>query len=403
MKTVVTNCHLIDVVSDGPRPDASVAIEDGKITAIASGGGAVDSDGARVIDAQGGWLLPGLWDVHVHLMFPDPPPATIPGRVIKYGLNAMEGLTESGVTGIRSGGIENWIDVAWRDAFDSGAYLGPRVFASGYFLTTTGGHAIRWPFSQQFDGPEGFIKGVREQIRNGVDHIKLNLSGGIMGPDWDRHWHSFFLQNELEATFEICHQRGMKVMSHAANPNAVKDAIRLGTWTVEHGYIMDDECIQMFLDRGVIYVPTLGISHLTPRQATNEWEQQYVEMKQISGQMLARADAAVEEHTRWFRKALDSGVKMALGSDLGPVKDAVHLEMGLWVRDGATPMQAIKAATKTAAETCEVGDVLGTVEVGKIADLIVVGADPLEDIANLRKLKMVFKDGKLVVDKREKN
>ncbi|MCH8088827.1 MAG: amidohydrolase family protein [Chloroflexi bacterium] len=401
MKTVVTNCHLIDVVSDEPRPDASVAIEDGKITAIASGGGAVDSDGARVIDAQGGWLLPGLWDVHVHLMFPDPPPATIPGRVIKYGLNAMEGLTESGVTGIRSGGIENWIDVAWRDAFDSGEYLGPRVFASGYFLTTTGGHAIRWPFSYQCDGPEGFIKGVREQIRNGADHIKLNLSGGIMGPDWDRHWHSFFLQNELEATFEICHQRGMKVMSHAANPNAVKDAIRLGTWTVEHGYIMDDECIQMFLDRGVIYVPTLGISHLTPRQATNEWEQQYVEMKQISGQMLARADAAVEEHTRWFRKALDSGVKMALGSDLGPVKDAVHLEMGLWVRDGATPMQAIKAATKTAAETCEVGDVLGTVEVGKIADLIVVGADPLEDIANLRKLRMVFKDGKLVVDKRE--
>ena len=124
-------------------------------------------------------------------------------------------------------------------------------------------------------------------------------------------------------------------------------------------------------------------------------------MKQISGQMLARADAAVEEHTRWFRKDLDSGVKMALGSDLGPVKDAVHLEMGLWVRDGATPMQVIEAPTKTAAETCEVGDKLGTVEVGKIADLIVVGADPLEDIANLRKLRMVFKDGKLVVDKGE--
>ncbi|MEE9247114.1 MAG: amidohydrolase family protein [Dehalococcoidia bacterium] len=401
MKTIVTNCHLIDGVSDDPRPDASVAIEDGKITEVASGGGAVDSDGARVIDARGGWLLPGLWDVHVHLMFPDPPPATVPGRVIKYGLNAMEGLTEAGVTGIRSGGVENWIDVAWRDAFASGEYLGPRIFASGYFLTTTGGHAIRWPFSQQCDGPEGFVKGVREQIRNGADHIKLNLSGGIMGPDWDRHWHSFFLQNELEATFEICHQRGMKVMSHAANPNAVKDAIRLGTWTVEHGYIMDDECIQMFLDRGVIYVPTLGISHLTPRQATNEWEQQYVKMKQIPDQMLERADAAVEEHTRWFRKALDSGVKMALGSDLGPVKDAVHLEMGLWVRDGATPMQAIKAATKTAAETCEVGDKLGTVEVGKIADLIVVGADPLEEIANLRKLRMVFKEGKLVVDKRK--
>ena len=115
--------------------------------------------------------------------------------------------------------------------------------------------------------------------------------------------------------------------------------------------------------------------------------------------MLARADAAVEEHAKWFKTALDAGVKMALGSDLGPVKDAVHLEMALWVRDGATPMQAIKAATAMSALTCGVDDKLGTVEVGKIADLIVVGANPLENIDNMRQLQMVFKDGRLVVDK----
>ena len=118
--------------------------------------------------------------------------------------------------------------------------------------------------------------------------------------------------------------------------------------------------------------------------------------------MLERADDAAKEHGNWFRAALASGVKMALGSDLGPVKDAVHLEMGIWVRAGATPMQTIKAATIGSAETCGVADQLGTVEVGKIADLIVGGADPLEDISNLRRLQMVFKDGRLVADKTER-
>ena len=400
MRTVVTNCHLIDGVSDDAKPDASIAIDGGRIVEVATNGDGVDTSGARVIDAMGGWLLPGLWDVHVHLMHPDPPPPTVPERVTRYGLNAMLGLTEGGVTAIRSGGVEHWIDVAWREAFDSGGYLGPRIFASGYFLTTTGGHAIRWPFARQCDGPVRFAQAVREQIMHGVDHIKLNLSGGIMGPNWDRHWHSFLSQDELEAAYDVCHKREINVMSHAANPEAVKDAIRLGTWTVEHGYVMDDECVRMLLDKDVIYVPTLGISHLTPKQATNDWERRYLEMKQISAEMLERADAAAEEHAHWFRKALDSGVRMALGSDLGPVKDGVHLEMGAWVRDGATPMQSIRAATKMGAETCGVGDKLGTVEVGKIADLIVVVADPLEDIANLRKLTMVLKDGNLVVDKR---
>ncbi|MEE9199626.1 MAG: amidohydrolase family protein [Dehalococcoidia bacterium] len=403
MKTVITNCHLIDGVSDGPKPDASVVMENGLIAQVATGGEWVETDGAQVIDAQGGWLLPGLWDVHVHLMFPDPPPTTLPARVIRYGLNAMEGLMEGGVTAIRSAGVEHWIDVAWKQAFDSGQALGPRVFASGYFLTTTAGHALRWPFSRECDSPGGFVQAIREQIMNGVDHIKLNLSGGIMGPAWDRHWHSFLLQDELEAVFQVCRQRGMKVMSHATNPDAVKDAIRLGTWSIEHGYIMDDECIQMMLDKSVIYVPTLGISHLTPKQATNDYERQYLERRKISAEMLERADAAGGEHRLWFQKALKAGVTMALGSDLGPVKDSAHLEMGLWVRDGATPMQAIQAATRVSAQTCGVGDDLGTVEVGKIADLIVVHDDPLENIANLRRPRMVFKDGRLVVDKREED
>ena len=281
MRTVVTNCHLIDGVSDEAKTEATIAIDGGRIVDIATNGNVVETSETHMIDAKGGWLLPGLWDVHVHLMHPDPPPPTLPERVIRYGRNAMEGLIKGGVTGIRGGGVEHWIDVAWREAFNSGGFLGPRIFASGYFLTTTGGHATRWPFASQCDGPVGFAQAIREQIMHGVDHVKLNLTGGIMGPGWDRHWPNFLSKDELESAFDVCRKRGIKVMSHAANPEAVKDAIRLGTWTVEHGYSMDNDCIQMLLDSNVIYVPTLSISHLTPRQVTNDWERDYLKMKQV--------------------------------------------------------------------------------------------------------------------------
>ena len=403
MKTILTNCQLIDSVSEAPRPDSSVAIENGRIVEVASDGERVNGKGAGVIDARNAWLLPGLWDVHIHLQFPDiSPPPDIAVRTIRYGHNAMEGFREAGITGIRTAGTDNWIDVAWKHAFASGQFLGPRIFAGGYFLTTTGGHGHGQPFSVQCDGPQDFLRAVRNQIENGVDHIKLDLSGGVMGPPWDRHWHNFLLEEELDAVFRLCRLRDFKVMSHATNAKAVKDAIRLGTWSVEHGYVMDDQCIQMMLDKDIYYVPTLGVTHLTRAQVTNSWEDEFVKTWEsiIPAEFLARADAAVKEHRRWFQTALNAGVKMAVGSDLGPLKDATLMEMGCWVRDGATPMQTIKAATAIAAETCGVSQDLGTVEKGKIADLILVKDSPLEDINNLRTLQMVFKEGNLVVDKR---
>ena len=123
-------------------------------------------------------------------------------------------------------------------------------------------------------------------------------------------------------------------MAHAANPEAVKAAIRLGAHSVEHGYIMDEECIQLFLEHDVWYVPTLAISHLTPGQASNVWEQRWVEQRHLASDLCHRADTAVDEHRAWFQRALAAGVKMALGSDIRPLKEAALLEMGLWVKDG---------------------------------------------------------------------
>ena len=122
--------------------------------------------------------------------------------------------------------------------------------------------------------------------------------------------------------------------------------------------------------------------------------------RNIATELQCRADAASEEHAHWFRRALDAGVKMALGSDIRPLREAALLEMGLWVRDGATAWQTLQAATRNAAELCGAGDQLGTVEVGKIADLVVVAANPLDDINNLRQLQLVIKDGRVVSDKR---
>ena len=400
MRTILTNATLIDCVNPNPAEDAAVVIEKGRIAEILTGGRQPATGDATVIDLKNAYLLPGLWDVHIHPDYLSLAEMPLADQVALFGHRLMAALTESGIIGLRCAGAHHFMDVAWKRAFDSGQHVGPRVYASGHFLTTTGGHFLTSGHALECDGPYGFVKAIREQIKGGVDHIKLNLSGGIMGPPWDLHRHSFLLEDELKAAFDICHLREFKVMAHATNPAAVKDAVRLGAHSIEHGYIMDDQCIDLMLKHDTWYVPTLAISHLTPERVDNDWERAWVKQRNMLQSHCCRADAAADVHAAWFMKALKAGVKMALGSDIRPLQDAALLEMGLWVKDGATPWQTLLAATKHAAAVCGAADDLGTVEVGKLADLIVVGANPLVDINNLRQLKLVFKEGRIVADKR---
>src|ERR1700756_2979373 len=291
MKTILSHANLIDCVEPKLRPDAAVLIEDGRIRAILPSGEADSAGGdALVIDLKGGYLMPGLWDVHIHPDYLSLDEMPLADQVALFGHRLIAALTESGITGLRCAGAHHYMDVAWKRAFDSGQYVGPRLFASGHFLTTTGGHFLTSGHALECDGPYGFVKAIREQIKNGVDHIKLNLSGGILGPAWDLHKHSFLLDDELKAAFEICKLREFKVMAHATNPAAVKNAIRLGAHTVEHGYIMDDECIELFLKHDTWYVPTLAISHLTPKQANNDWERRWVAQRALAPALCGRAD-----------------------------------------------------------------------------------------------------------------
>lgn len=400
MRAVLTNATLIDCVNPRPIAGASVTIENGRIVEVLDANHAPDTRRGQVIDLEGAYLLPGLWDVHIHPDYLASTGASVPEQTAIFGHRLMQALTESGVVGVRCAGAAHFMDVAWKRAFELGQYAGPRVFAAGYFLTTTGGHFLTSGHARECDGPYGFVRAIREQIKNGVDHIKLNLTGGIMGPAWDRHSQSFLLDEELEAAFAICGKRGFRVMAHAANPDTVQAAARLGAHSVEHGYRMDAASIDSLRAHGTWYVPTLAITHLTPDQARDPWEKRWVEARNLAPDLCHRADAAADQHRECFRRALAAGVKMALGSDIRPLKEAALLELGLWVRDGATPWQALLAATRHAAELCGVGGDLGTVEPGKLADLIVVAADPLENITNLRRLLLVFKEGRIVSDKR---
>ena len=400
MRAVLTNATLIDCVNPRPIAGASVTIENGRIVEVLDANRSPDTRRGQVIDLDGAYLLPGLWDVHVHPDYLASTGASVAEQTAVFGHRLMQALTESGVVGVRCAGAAHFMDVAWKRAFELGQYVGPRVFAAGYFLTTTGGHFLTSGHARECDGPYGFVRAIREQIKNGVDHIKLNLTGGIMGPAWDRHSQSFLLDDELEAAFAICGRRGFPVMAHAANPDTVQAAARLGAHSVEHGYSMDAASIDSLRAHGTWYVPTLAITHLTPDQARDPWEKRWVEACNIAPDLCHRADAAADRHRECFRQALSAGVKMALGSDIRPLKEAALLELTLWVRDGATPWQALLAATRHAADLCGVGDDLGTVEPGKLADLIVVAADPLENITNLRRLLLVLKEGRIVSDKR---
>ncbi|MGD9944290.1 MAG: amidohydrolase family protein [Burkholderiaceae bacterium] len=398
---LLVGANLIDCVQPQARPNMSVLIERGRIVEIQPPEAGFRADDAEVIDLAGASLCPGLWDVHVHPdFFASVTDMPLPEQVTLFGSRLQRALLDSGIIGFRSAGAHDYMDVAWKRAFDSGQHIGPRVFAAGHFLTTSGGHFLSSGHALECDGPYGFVKAIREQIRNGVDHIKLNLSGGIIGPSWDLHRHSFLLPDELKAAFDICHLREFPIMAHATHPGVVKQAIRHGVHSVEHGYILDDECIELFVEHRTWYVPTLAISHLTPGQARNIWEQRWTRQRNMAHALCCRAEAATDVHREGFIKALNAGVRMALGSDIRPLSEAALLEIGLWVANGATPWQTLRAATAHGAEICGVGDQLGTIEVGKIADLIVVDGNPLDDIQNLRRLMLVLKDGRVVSDKR---
>ena len=211
---------------------------------------------------------------------------------------------------------------------------------------------------------------------------------------------AMFLREEVEAAVRISSQRDLFVAAHATSPEPVAWAVRAGAHSIEHGYILDEETARLMSQHGVYYVPTLALSHLTVDQASTPYEKSYCERNPLPDPFRERANRYAPGHEDSVRMAIEAGVRIASGSDQGPPRDAALLEIELLARCGLGNHGAIVAATRNAAEVCGAGGRLRMVQPGNFADLIVVEDDPLEDIHSLRRLLMVIKDGRVVVDNR---
>ncbi|MEA2006399.1 MAG: amidohydrolase family protein [Acidobacteriota bacterium] len=398
-KIILTNCNVIDCTSKLLKKNMTVVIEGKKIIEIKPGiyPQQSEEDTNRVFDLNGAYVLPGLWNMHVHLsdLLPDVHDMLghepILPAAIRAGRNAMDALRR-GFTGLRIVGERDYIDIAWRDAFDAGVFVGPRIFASGKVVTPTAGNAWEagWPVEIYADGPYEIRKAMRENISRGVDFVKI--------------FATFLEKDEFAAAIEIAHRRGLMVTAHAGGDNAHR-AVEAGVDCIEHGTMISDVTIKLMAEKGTFLCPTV-VCNLS-EEYIREREDRLAKLgfsdeeDVVKGRILVayadeRSQKVAARHREIIVKAANAGVKIISGSDSNPLGELGLLEIEQLVLSGLTEMQALIAATRNCAEMCGVLDELGTVEQGKIADLIVVEENPLENISNLRKLKMVFKDGKLV-------
>ena len=401
MSLVLKNVNIIDATTPEVRTERNVLIEDGVIRQVTSGAA---PEGDRVVDLDGAYLLPGLWDVHTHLNKGTYGPESVEEealdlvpRVLEYARNSMDALN-MGVTSLRTVGVQEWADVALRDAFSAGKFKGPRLFCGGHALNTTAGHMA--DVDKPIDGTVAMVKAVRNEIMHYVNHIKLVTTGGIIGTGHDVMTNITWLRGEMEAALTIAKQRGVPAAVHATVPEAIKWAVSAGCRSIEHGYVMDEEAARMMADTGTYYVPTLALSHLTPEQADSEGAIAYCQHHPLPDEFRERANFFAPIHDESFRIALDAGVKIASGSDQGPPGEAALMEIENLSKVGLGPYGAIVAATQTSAEVCGAGDKLGTIEPGKFADFIAIETNPLENIENLRRLQVVVARGEVAVDKR---
>jgi imidazolonepropionase-like amidohydrolase len=388
--TALINANVIDCSGAPVQENMTVVIAGNSIASISKTRPEDAEGGAgRVIDLGGAYLLPGFWNMHTHLseVFPDNPDLAgepIHARVVRAGINAMDGLRH-GFTSVRSAGEEDYIDVAWQEIFDQGFLIGPRVFACGEAVSPTAGH--RGMVADGADGVAAIRRAVRSRIQNGVSAIKI--------------YNVEMLPDELEAAVETAHSLGVHVMTHTREPGAYA-AVAAGVDCLEHGYGLTDETIALMAEKGTFYDPTI-ICNLSD-EYIREREARLAELGHADDPEIVRirtaiayADQRSPEFARHQRQALvkaaEAGVKLLIGSDSMPVGEIGILEMEQFVISGVSEMDTLIAATRNGAEMLGLGDVLGTVEVGKLADLVVIDGNPLENISNIRNVKMVFKDG----------
>jgi imidazolonepropionase-like amidohydrolase len=305
----------------------------------------------------------------------------------------------AGFTTVRDLSAPDFINVGVRQAFEQGLAVGPRVLAAGMSLTVPGGHGDSYYRPDVQVGREGIINGpdearrtVREWVKMRVDLIKLLVTGGVM-TDGSEVGALQWTPEELQAAISAAHQLGKKVAGHCHGGIGVKEAVRAGIDTIEHGTMLDEEAVDLMAKNGTFHVPTIIAGHRIVVHGTAGG---------IAPHVVRKGEQIGEWHRKSVRLAHERGVKVAFGTDCGtpfnrPGDNAYELE--LMTECGFTPKEALESATRIAADACGLSDTIGTLTAGKAADVIVVKGDPLNDIthmADLARIAWVVKDGSVV-------
>jgi imidazolonepropionase-like amidohydrolase len=395
---------LVDGVSDSPIANGQILVEDGRVVDAGPAEDVDVPDDAERVDHSDATVTPGLIDAHLHLfgsrsMEPFDWMRESSELGTARATADLRKLLGSGFTSVRDVGSETGL--ALRDAVDDGTIPGPRVYTSWRSLSQTGGHGdshylpYEWANSKEAggglaDGPAECRKEARKRIREGVDLIKIMTTGGVLS-EKDAPDQSQFTDEEIQAFTEEAHRVGIPVASHAQGAPGIKSALRNGVDTIEHGFYIDDECLELFEETGATFVPTLAIMHRLVTKGGDHGVPEYG---------LEKASNARDAHFESTRKAYEAGVPVALGTDfLGPElvphgKNALEAE--LFVEEiGMSEHEAIVAGTATAAETVADDDI-GTLEAGNHADAVVFEESPLSDISNLHEPSTVYKGGEEV-------
>ncbi len=400
--TAILCGRLIDGVSAEPIADAAIVVAGDRIVAV--GDRSIVPAGARVVDLGRATVLPGLIDVHSHPLIDEEDNYQIAhleassARKALKGLKAVQRHLLAGWTTLRIPGDADvhFAHLEVRRAIDEGLFVGPRITGAGHYLSVTGGGGdINFIAPEQriiadgvvVDGVGEVRKAIRREIKYGSDWIKLLVTGAFMSAGDDPQ-DVHFSPEELAAAVEEAGRHGVPVMAHAHAAEGIRQAVAAGVRSIEHGTFVDEEGIRLMVERGTFLVPTIYIGDY------------YLEKSSPSGamdKMIELTRRSREQHVRSTGEAHRAGVKIALGSDFGGFDPRLPArEFATFLEIGMTPMEAIQAGTRVGAELLGWDDRIGTVEPGKLADLVAVAGNPLEDIRELERVIWVMLGGRVV-------
>ncbi|MGA9289536.1 MAG: amidohydrolase family protein [Anaerobacillus sp.] len=371
--------------------NSAVAFDEKEVLAV--GDKAMSMEADHIVHADGKTVLPALIDCHVHLTMDgqaDPFDVMMKETEAEMAFRAIRNARKhlaAGVLTVRSLGAKDQVDLSFRNSVKKGVVEGPRIVASGEPIVMTGGHGH--VMAMEADGETEVRKSARFLLKSGADVVKLMATGGVM-TNGVEPGSPQLSEDEMRAACEEANHAGKTTAAHAQGVTGIKNAIRAGITSIEHGIFLDDEAIELMIHHGTYLVPTLAAPFHIVENGVEAG---------ISEDAVRKAEAVMTHHRDSFRKAYQAGVKIATGSDAGTpfnLHGDYVTEVKLMVESGMRPIDALIASTKTAAHLLQVESVTGSLEVGKQADLIIVDGNPLEDIERLRKIDDVYQSGRKI-------